>query len=72
MDRRLPSTINYRFEKVGNFVYVLAPIELEISVGYGRITNCLPFQFLVVEADASPIHGGTPYQNLVQASHEYH
>ena len=64
--RRLPSTINYRFEKVGNFVYAPAPIELEkFLLGMGG--SQIAFRFfndfwLSAEADASPIHGGTPYQ----------
>ena len=63
--RRLPSTINYRFEKV-NFVYAPAPIELEkFFLGMGG--SQIAFRFfndfwLSAEADASPIYGGTPYQ----------
>jgi len=61
--RRQPSTIHYRFEKVGNFVYAPNPIELEkFLLGLGG--HQISFRFyndywMSSEADQSPVLGGT-------------
>jgi len=68
--RRQPSTIYYRFERVGNFVYAPNPIELEkFLIGMGGQQIALRFYndfWHSHEADAAPIEGGTNRQRSLR------
>lgn len=68
--RRQPSTIHYRFETVGNFVYAPNPIELEkFLLGLGGLQISFYFYndyWLSPEADESPMVGGTLYQQKLR------
>lgn len=68
--RRQPSTIHYRFEKVGNFVYAPNPIELEkFLLGLGGQQILFRFYndyWMSSEADESPVVGGTSRQKKLR------
>jgi SAM-dependent methyltransferase len=70
--RRQPTTVHYRFEKVGNFVYAPSPIELEkFLLGLGGHQIAMRFyndHWRSAEADSSPMSGGTPHQRGLRRS----
>lgn len=68
--RRQHSTVHYRFEKVGNFVYSPNPIELEkFLLGLGGQQILFRFYndyWMSREADQSPVLGGTSRQKKLR------